>query len=226
MISIKRNQVIIAALVVMIGVAGYLSYIDRPQKAAQSTDDGVALTSTGEVSALIYDSSSGQDVPVVNMSQQAVTSDNGETAISTTSDSGGSGGTDTSAPGDAVFVNQTDDTSYFVQEKLDREQARAQQKDMLMEMINSDSVSADQKSECADKILTLQDRLEKETGAEALIEAKGFGDSYVRIDDTTVDVVVTKDALTDAEIAQIEDIVKRETGMSSDQIRISSFING
>ena len=36
-----------------------------------------------------------------------------------------------------------------------------------------------------------------------------------------VDVVVDRSELTDAEVAQIEDIVKRKTGMASDKIRIS-----
>jgi len=62
MLTVKRNQVIIAALVVMIGVAGYLSFIDRsPKNAADLPDDGLALTDYGEISALIYDSGSGQD---------------------------------------------------------------------------------------------------------------------------------------------------------------------
>ena len=54
-----------------------------------------------------------------------------------------------------------------------------------------------------------------------MIEAKGFNEVYVRIDDDTVDVVVDKAELTDAEIAQIEDIVKRKTGVSADKIRIT-----
>ena len=54
-----------------------------------------------------------------------------------------------------------------------------------------------------------------------MIKSKGFKNVYVRIDDETVDVVVDKDNLTDAEIAQIEDIVKRKTSVSADKIRIS-----
>ena len=54
-----------------------------------------------------------------------------------------------------------------------------------------------------------------------MIEAKGFNEVYVRIDDDTVDVVVNKESLSEAEIAQIEDIVKRKTGVSADKIRIS-----
>ena len=43
------------------------------------------------------------------------------------------------------------------------------------------------------------------------------------MDDDTVDVVVDKDTLTDAEVAQIEDIVKRKTGMDASKIRINTL---
>ena len=72
-------------------------------------------------------------------------------------------------------------------------------------------------------MLELQERIEKETAAEAMIEAKGFSQAYVRMDDDTVDVVVEKDTLTDAEVAQIQDIVKRKTGYTAEQIRISTW---
>ena len=41
--------------------------------------------------------------------------------------------------GAAIYVSSTPDT-YFVQAKLDREQARASQKDMLTEMINNENI--------------------------------------------------------------------------------------
>ena len=73
----------------------------------------------------------------------------------------------------------------------------------------------------ADNLLEIQQRIEKETAAEAMIESKGFSEVYVRIDDNTVDVVVNKSELTDSELAQIMDIVTRKTGMKESQIRIS-----
>ncbi len=88
-------------------------------------------------------------------------------------------------------------------------------------MMNNESVDEQQKAACADNMLELQKRIEKETAAEAMIESKGFKEAYVRIDDETVDVVVDKEELTDAEVAQIEDIVKRKTGFEADKIRIS-----
>ena len=72
-------------------------------------------------------------------------------------------------------------------------------------------------------MLNIQQRIEKESAAEAMIKSKGFSDVFVRIDDDTVDVVVNKDKLSDAELAQIEDIIKRKTGLDSESIRISTM---
>ncbi|MBR6542462.1 MAG: SpoIIIAH-like family protein [Anaerotignum sp.] len=72
-------------------------------------------------------------------------------------------------------------------------------------------------------MMELQQRIEKETAAEAMIESKGFKEAYVRMDDNTVDVVVDKETLTDAEVAQIEDIVKRKTGADASEIRINTL---
>ncbi|MBR1736869.1 MAG: SpoIIIAH-like family protein, partial [Firmicutes bacterium] len=128
---------------------------------------------------------------------------------------------DTETAGEAVFVNSSSDSSYFIQAKLEREQARAKEKDLLNEMLSNDSMEASRKSDAANAMLEIQQRIERETAAEAMIEAKGFKEVYVRIDDETVDVVVDRAELTDAEVAQIEDIVKRKTGYAGDKIRIS-----
>ena len=114
----------------------------------------------------------------------------------------------TTGDGAAVFASAdtSDDASrYFAEAKLDREQSRAKQKEILTEMLNNSNVSESQKNVCSDSMLELQERIEKETAAEAMIEAKGFSQAYVRMDDDTVDVVVDKDTLTDAEVAQIQD---------------------
>jgi stage III sporulation protein AH len=220
MFAVKKNQVIITALVAMIAAAGYLNYIDSaPQKANE-----VMLTDNSDI-ALVGDSNN-----------VAVTDDNPEIAAaeSTTSGSVSSEKNEEkttnvnkaeadSDAGAAVFVNSSTDTSYFVQAKLDREQSRAKQKDMLNEMLNNEKATSEQKNEATTAMLQIQKRIEKENAAEDMLKAKGFSEVYVRIDDDTVDVVVDKEKLTDTEIAQIEDTIKRKTGLPADKIRITPF---
>ncbi len=213
MFSIKKNQVIISALVVMVAAAGYLNYIDSNPSAVSD----VMYSEEGDVAAVMGDS--GDEI--------AVSDENPEIAAAseaTTAETADSAVVDEAAnpdAGEAVFVNSSKDSSYFMQAKLEREQARAKQKDMLNEMLNNNNIDEEKKNEVTTAMLQIQQRIEKETAAEAMIEAKGFNEVYVRIDDDTVDVVVDKAELTDAEIAQIEDIVKRKTGVGADKIRIS-----
>jgi stage III sporulation protein AH len=71
-------------------------------------------------------------------------------------------------------------------------------------------------------MISMTDIAEKETAAEILLEAKGFDDAIVSIDGDSVDVVVNTAELTEAQRAQIEDIVIRKTGVSADAIIIST----
>ena len=63
---------------------------------------------------------------------------------------------------------------------------------------------------------------EMETGAEILLEAKGFEDCIVSISDTGVDVVINAAELNEVQLAQIVDIVKRKTGANENEIVIST----
>ena len=206
MFAVKRNQVVVTALAVMIAAAGYLNFTES-RSSGDITD--VDLNDPTSYEALLND-----DGSIATIAADADT-DGLEIAL----------GIDDTAEvyddtGAAVYVSAQADT-YFVQAKLEREQARASQKDMLTEMINNTNVDDTKKQECADNLLEIQQRIEKETAAEAMIESKGFSEAYVRIDDDTVDVVVNKSELTDTELAQIMDIVTRKTGMSESQVRIS-----
>lgn len=234
MIVIKRNQIIVTALVIMVAIAGYLNYTDRKNNELANNKSNSELTIEpadinydefanngildGEINIATTNNLKENEVKSVNAADNAKASANTNEIVPNeslaSSDTAGENGT-------AVFVNNNLDDTYFVQAKLEREQARAKQKDVLTEMINNANVEKEQRAECANAMLDIQKRIEKETSAEAMIKAKGFDEAYVRIDDNTVDVVVSKTELTDAEKAQIEDIVVRKTGMSVDNIRIS-----
>lgn len=208
MFVIKRNQVVVTALAVMIAAAGYLNF--QESRLSEGSQTALQLTEEGDVTALVDYSALPDDVDAsADSIQTEVTGNTAETA----------------GDGAAVFVsaNATDGSQYFAEAKLDREQSRAKQQDILTEMLNNENISKEQKAKCTENMMELQERIEKETAAEAMIKSKGFSEAYVRMDADTVDVVVDKDSLTDAEVAQIEDIVKRKTGMDASKIRINTF---
>ena len=195
MFLIKRNQVVVTALAVMIAAAGYLNF--QESRGSQGNQTALQLTEEGDVAALVDYAALPDDLDAA----------------------------ETAGDGAAVFVsaNAGSNDAFFAEAKLDREQSRAKQKDILNEMLDNKNISKEQKEKCTESMMELQQRIEKETAAEAMIESKGFKEAYVRMDDDTVDVVVDKDSLTDAEVAQIEDIVKRKTGVDASKIRINTL---
>ena len=62
---------------------------------------------------------------------------------------------------------------------------------------------------------------EKEAAAEMLLEAKGFENAVVNLTGETADVVVPQADLEDSKRAQIEDIIKRKTGIAPENIVIT-----
>ena len=214
MFSIKRNHVIISALVLMVAVAGYFNFRDS---GAEPESSSLQLNSDGEVLALIMDDWAGQEVAIVNTTWDNYGNIHNPELATAFADSLQA----QASPGQAVFVNTTNDSSFFIQARLNREQARSSQQAHLTEMINNANIAEASRTQTAEALLDLQTRIERETAAESLIEAKGFAEVYVRIGDNSVDIVVDTPQLTAAEIAQIEDVIRRKTGFELSQIFIS-----
>ena len=129
-------------------------------------------------------------------------------------------------PGEAVLANaaSTIDASYFASNKIEREQVRAKNKADYMEIINSTTVSKDQRQSAVDCMLELTDIITKENKTEMLLEAKGFAEPIVFMDDGKVDVVVNAEALTDQQLAIIEEVVKDKTGVAVEYISINPVV--
>ena len=235
MFVLKRNQVIITALVLMIAVAGYLSWQDSRQDMA---DAGFVLDGQGGGSPLVPDPNAQSLFPEDGSPGLigAPWPDTHNPAISAYSDvewptladlglddilaMPGNEENLTEA-GEAIFVDGRAEASFFVQARLLREQARSNERSILNDIINNNNVEAEQRGRAADAMLEIQRRIERETAAESVIKSKGFSEVYVRISDNGVDIIVNKPELTEQDLAQIIDVIKRKTGMNETQIHIS-----
>ena len=79
---------------------------------------------------------------------------------------------ETTGDGAAVYVSANGNGSaYFAEAKLNREQSRAKEKDILTEMLNNENITEEQKAKCTESKLLLQERMEKESAAEAMINS-------------------------------------------------------
>ena len=82
-------------------------------------------------------------------------------------------------------------------------------------------IDDEQKQTAINTMVEMTEVSEKEAAAEMLLEAKGFENTVVNLTGETADVVVPEADLEDAKRAQIEDIVKRKTGIAPENIVIT-----
>jgi stage III sporulation protein AH len=232
----KRNQIVLTLLAVMIAVAGYLNYAGKG--ASEKADTPVSETGDAPVgmqdisdedilaenqalsnamnATLEGNEAEGEEANVEGEIGSLDNDPNDETApeAETTGVSG-------SLPGEAILTSGTTVVDYLANVMLEREQVRAKSKENYMEIIDNEALSEEAKKEAVASLLALTEISEKENSAETLLTAKGFENSIVTIVDNQADVVIARTAITDAEKAQIEDIVKRKCEMDASQVVIT-----
>lgn len=195
----KKNQVIIAALAVMIAAAGYLNYSGK-------------LFGDKETSQEMNAELANQEL--LDISEEDLASADGDIE-SQDSETEGEG-----TPGEAVLTSG-EANAVVAQAKVTREQIRAKNKETLQQIIDNTELSDKQKQDAVSQMVKVTEISEKEAAAETLLASKGFTDAVVSISDESTDVVVNVNELNDASRAQITDIVTRKTGVSAENVVIN-----
>lgn len=209
----KKNQIVIATLAVMIAAAGYMNYSGKlfPNKTkTQETNSELANKELLDISDEDASVSSG------DMKSQEGDSGSGADSNAGSTDDGSVDGT----PGEAVLTNGSV-SSVVSQAKVSREQVRSKNRETLQNIIDNKNLSAEEKEKAVNQMVQMTETAEKESAAESLLAAKGFHNSVVSITDDQADVIVGASELSDANRAQIEDIVTRKTGVAAQNIVIN-----
>lgn len=237
----KKNQIMITALALMIAIAGYMQFSGNYLNKEELAENGMDTEDMAEYTAeLDIVTDEDEVVTMLDLDLSDITMDtvtNAEDTYVTSADvvtqmENGTGSEEqtveaptpqTGTPGEAVYTSSVTQMS-LSDAKLLKEQTRAQNKAGLLEIINNGQLADSAKQSAVEKLVTLTDVAERELAAEILLEAKGFSSAIVSISGNSVDVVLSSVDLTDAQRAQIEDIVTRKTGVSSENIIISSLV--
>ena len=111
--------------------------------------------------------------------------------------------------------------STVAQAKVSREQVRAQNKETLQAIIDNTNLSDAEKQDAVAQMVQMTELSEQENAIETLMATKGFSEAVVSLTEDSEDVVVKADELTDANRAQIEDIVTRKTDIAPENIVIT-----
>lgn len=111
-------------------------------------------------------------------------------------------------------------SSYFIESRLERDKKRSEMVTNLNNIINNQNTGEETRTEALNIKLGTITNTEKEAFIENMIIAKGFNDAIVYLNGQSINIVVDSEDLTKKDVAQIVDIVKRETDIIMDNIVI------
>lgn len=243
---LRKNQIMITALAVMIAVAGYLNFagtkigeedfisVDGSSSELTyeiSDEDMYAISLREDTDGVITDYSeyaavTGTEADIASLDTDDTTiaenylSSDMDMQVAANTDESGATVIEQETPGEAVFTSASG-VSTLAGAKLLKEQTRAQNKESLMEIINNEDLTEDAKKEAVNSMIALTETAQKESDAQMLLEAKGFAQTVVSISGDTADVMVEAASLTEAQTAQIIDIVQRKTDIAAENIIIT-----
>ncbi len=232
----RKNQMIITALAIMIAVAGYLNFtgtkFEKEENAAIVEESMPLEEVIQETSAAV--SAEDTDIAASDESEDAIAADISDEdmylaeelqgdieSLDSDAEQAQADPALTEEPGEAVFTSTMTGAGIASNAKLLKEQTRAKNKETMLEVINSAAVTDVQKQEAINMMISMVDIAERETAAEVLLSAKGFTDVVVSITEGTADVLVNAYEVSDAQRAQIEDVIKRKTGIPPENLIIT-----
>mgnify|MGYP004660060135 CR=1 FL=1 len=200
----RKNQWIVTGLALLIAVAGYFNY-------TYEGDEKQIATIAENSNKLAKEQTSGD--------KSAQVEKKSEKAESVDAENGG----DESAGETVLTESDSIAISKAASLKMNREQTRAAGKATLLEVVNNKDLTENERQKAVDELAKMTDVSERESACELLLQSKGFEEAIVSISGDSADVIINKKELSDAERAQVEDVINRKADISPDHIVISAM---
>jgi stage III sporulation protein AH len=209
---LKRNQIVVAVIALMLVTAGYLNF------ANQNKESNLIPTSSAADSELMAGIG---DAQLVSANE---TKENNQTQNETVENTENVATTNKTKEDTASNITQNtsaQEDSYFAQSRLDRDKMYSQMLDNYQKILETNNLSSEEKKTAQEEIKRINNEKNAIMIAENLIKTKGFQDIVIFVNNGNVTGVVQKDKLDEKDIAQIQNIITRELNAKTNKINIS-----
>lgn len=199
---LKRNQIIVTVIALMLVAAGYLNF------ANQNRENNLIPTSSVADSEMMAGIGDAQLVNANEVSQNNVESDTNQENI-------------VNEVKNTNISEQTQEDSYFDETRLEREKMYSQMLENYQKILESNNLSSDEKKNAQEEIKEINNEKNAIMIAENLVKTKGFKDIIIFKNNGNVTAIIKADKLEEKEISQIQNIITRELNVSINKINIS-----
>ncbi len=219
---LKKNQIVIYVIALMLMAVAYLNYTTNTAEQSveaslqmEARDDSntanigdATLVSSNDVlsNTDTVNESSGNSTTVSNTESSNTTNDNSNSNSETTQ----------------TNAQTSTDDDYFTKSKLERDTMYSQMLESYENILNSTNSLETQKQSATDEIKKINDTKNSIMICENLIQTKGFENSIIFVNGDSISVIIKSDELTQEEVAQVQNIISREMNAEIENIHIST----
>ena len=206
---LKRNQLIVLVISLMLITAGYLNFTSNQENVLTSTIADRDDTTIGDAQLV-------STIPKENEIEVVENLLNGETNNSIENISVEEEKIET------INASEEDEDYFFTKSKLERNTMYSELLETYQEMYNNTTATSEQKQEALNKINQINNTKNAIMISESLIIAKGFEDVVIFVNEGSVSVIIKTKELKQENVAQIQNIVSRELNVGAEIIHISN----
>ena len=195
---LKRNQIVISVIAVMLIAAGYMNYTTN----IKQTLDTAALTDSEKYAGL----GDATLVSSSNVDEENKIEENKieENQVQT-----------------SVKADEDQELQYFAESRLEREKMYSQMIESYQKILQNTAISEAQREIAQNEIKKINDIKNSIMIAENLIKNKGIEDVIIFINGESVNIIVKANDLSQEQIAQVQNIVTRELKVEIENRHIS-----
>lgn len=230
---LKKNQMIIVVIALMLMAAGYLNYTANENFIPTSTISDVGNTQqyAGIGDATFVSGNTIQENVASNAKSNTPSNVIANTAITQE----GSGSSSENTMVNTINQTQTNiientvstsanmnkQNNYFVSSRLGRDTMYSQMIESYQKVLENQNISNEQKSIAGEEIKKINESKNAIMICENLIKTKGFEDCIIFVNDKSINIIIKAEKLEQDQIAQIQNIVSREMKAQIEDIHIS-----
>lgn len=222
---LKKNQIIISVIAIMLIAAGYMNYTSNEKQALETAvlTDSEKYAGIGDatlVSANVADNSDvvnnneGQNIADDSVKKEEIKSN--EQNIETTENAV------QNEINTSTTVTETSGDQYFAELRLERDKMYSQMLESYQKILSNSQISETQKEISENEIKKINDTRNAIMIAENLIKNKGFQDLIIFINGDSISIIIKAKELKEEQIAQIQNIISRELKGEIENIHISN----
>ena len=217
---LKKNQVVIYVIALMLVVAGYLNYTSNNDfssaiQASSSEEELAQMANIGDAqlvsSNVLVENNSTQDKSISSNNEINGNNEINENNVMTENEVVSTSST--------VSKNNSD---YFSTSKLERDTMYSQMLETYTNVLNSSNSLEMQKQSASEEITKINNIKNSIMICENLIKTKGFENSIIFVNGDSISIVIEDEQLSPEEVAQIQNIISREMNAKIENIHISN----